>query len=139
MARPNVGIATPSERHWRILDDVAARGQARGPRLMDAHLAALAIEHGATLATTDRGFARFPELRLRETLAGRRPGGEGVGGLAAFGSVSIDVRNREATDVPSRGERRDAPGTAVEQPKRRRCGTGEGSDVIIQTRQHGRR
>lgn len=70
MARPNVGIATPSERHWRILDDVAARGQARGPLLMDAHLAALAIEHGATLATTDRGFTRFRGLRLRDPLAG---------------------------------------------------------------------
>ncbi len=68
LARPNVGIATPSERHWRILDDVAAAGQARGPLLMDAHLAAIAIEHGATLATTDRDFARFSGLRLRDPL-----------------------------------------------------------------------
>jgi uncharacterized protein len=30
---------------------------------MDAHLAALTMEHGATLATTDRDFARFPGLR----------------------------------------------------------------------------
>jgi toxin-antitoxin system PIN domain toxin len=64
LERPNVGVVAPAERHWQILADVAKRGQARGPRLMDAHLAALAIEHGATLATTDRGFGRFPGLRF---------------------------------------------------------------------------
>jgi hypothetical protein len=36
---------------------------------MDAHLAALAIEHGATLATTDRDFSRFPGLRSIDPLA----------------------------------------------------------------------
>lgn len=67
--RPNVRVATPSERHWSVLSDVASVGQARGPQLMDAHLAALAIEHGATLATTDRDFLRFPRLRLLDPLA----------------------------------------------------------------------
>jgi predicted nucleic acid-binding protein len=37
-------------------------GQATGSLVMDAHLAALAIEHGARLATTDRDFSRFPTL-----------------------------------------------------------------------------
>lgn len=69
LSRPTAGVATPGERHWRILADVARVGQARGPLLMDAHLAALAIEHGATLATTDRGFARFPGLRFRNPIA----------------------------------------------------------------------
>jgi predicted nucleic acid-binding protein len=32
---------------------------------MDAHLAALAIEHGATLLTTDRDFVRFPGLQFQ--------------------------------------------------------------------------
>jgi predicted nucleic acid-binding protein len=36
--------------------------------LMDAHLAALALEHGATLATSDRDFARFPRLRIVDPL-----------------------------------------------------------------------
>jgi hypothetical protein len=36
---------------------------------MDAHLAALAIEHGATLCTNDRGFARFPDLQILYPLA----------------------------------------------------------------------
>ncbi len=63
LARPNVSLATPSDRHWRQLTDTAAGGRVRGPDLMDAHLTALAIEHGAVLATSDRGFARFPGLR----------------------------------------------------------------------------
>ena len=66
----SVGIATPSDRHWRILDELANKGQARGPMLMDAHIAALAMEHGASLATTDRDFARFPGLRLIDPTAG---------------------------------------------------------------------
>jgi predicted nucleic acid-binding protein len=36
---------------------------------MDAFLAALAIENGATLATTDRDFARFPKLALKNPVA----------------------------------------------------------------------
>ena len=36
----------------------------------DAHLAALAIEHGPLLASTDGDFARFPELRFENPLAG---------------------------------------------------------------------
>ncbi|HWP61938.1 MAG TPA: type II toxin-antitoxin system VapC family toxin [Candidatus Binatia bacterium] len=76
LARPNAAVVAPSERHWQILADVARAGQARGPLLMDAHLAALAIEHGATLATTDRGFGRFRGLRFRDPLeAPARRGG----------------------------------------------------------------
>ena len=63
LARENVTVCEPSERHWQVLTDLAIKGQARGPLLMDAHLAALAVEHGATLATSDRDFARFPGLR----------------------------------------------------------------------------
>lgn len=68
-ARQNVHFISPTERHWEILGLVATKGQARGPLLMDAHLAALAIEHNATLATNDRGFARFPGLKLQFPLA----------------------------------------------------------------------
>lgn len=69
LAQPTVVRADPTDRHWELLADLARRGQARGARLMDAHLAALAIEHGATLMTTDRGFTRFPGLRTRNPLA----------------------------------------------------------------------
>ncbi len=63
LARPNVALATPGDRHWALFNRVATAGQARGALLMDAHLAALAIEHGATLATTDRDFRRFDGVR----------------------------------------------------------------------------
>jgi toxin-antitoxin system PIN domain toxin len=66
--RPMVTLLNPSERHWEILLGLMKQGQARGPLIMDAHLAALAIEHGATLATTDRDFTRFPGLRILNPL-----------------------------------------------------------------------
>jgi hypothetical protein len=63
LARPCFGILEPGDRHWEILRQLMTLGQTRGPLVMDAHLAALAIEHGATLASTDRDFARFPDLK----------------------------------------------------------------------------
>ena len=62
--RPTVTLLNPGERHWPILRGLMIRGQVRGALVMDAHLAALAIEHGAELATTDRDFARFPGLKF---------------------------------------------------------------------------
>ena len=70
LARPNVSLALPSERHWPLLAEVATEAKARGPLLMDAHLAALTIEHGATLATTDRDFARFGRVTAIDPLTG---------------------------------------------------------------------
>ncbi len=64
LERPNITLLNPGERHWQILRDMMARGQVRGPLVTDAHLAALAIEHGAEFATTDRDFARFPGLKF---------------------------------------------------------------------------
>jgi len=66
--QPLVTILHPGERHWEILRQLLVEGQASGPLVTDAHLAALAIENGATLATTDRDFARFPGLRLLNPL-----------------------------------------------------------------------
>jgi toxin-antitoxin system PIN domain toxin len=60
LSRPNVVILDPGPRHWEILGDLLADSQSAGPLVMDAALAALAIEHGATLNTTDRDFSRFP-------------------------------------------------------------------------------
>jgi uncharacterized protein len=69
LARPNVRILEPTGRHWSTLTEVIERGRARGSHIMDAHLAALTIEHGATLATADRGFARFAGLRTIDPTA----------------------------------------------------------------------
>ena len=64
LERPMVTLLNPGERHWETLCDLMAKGQARGSLIMDAHLAALAIEHGAILATSNRDFARFPGLKF---------------------------------------------------------------------------
>ena len=64
MEAPNVALLSPTEQHWAILSDLLPKSQARGPLIMDAHLAALAIEHGATLCTNDRDFLRFPGLKV---------------------------------------------------------------------------
>jgi toxin-antitoxin system PIN domain toxin len=69
LAQPVAGILDPGERHWEILSDLMRQGQASGPLIMDAVLAAIAIEHGATLQTTDRDFARFARLRWIDPLA----------------------------------------------------------------------
>jgi uncharacterized protein len=65
---PSCGVADPTDRHWSVLEDLTRAGQARGALLMDAHVAALTIEHGATLFTTDRDFARFPKLHFADPL-----------------------------------------------------------------------
>ena len=62
LAQPVAGVLDPGERHWEILRELTRTGQAVGPVIMDAAIAALAIEHGATLCTTDRDFARFEGL-----------------------------------------------------------------------------
>jgi len=63
LSAPTVALLEPEERHWEVLRRVLVEGQAIGPLVTDAHLAALAIEHGAVLATTDKDFARFAGLR----------------------------------------------------------------------------
>jgi len=69
LAQPNVGIAEPGDRHAEILGTLLQEGQATGPLVMDAALAAIAIEHGATLCSTDRDFARFSGLNWEDPLA----------------------------------------------------------------------
>lgn len=61
-ARPNVVVVHPSDQHWEVLARLLIDGQVRGPLVSDAHLAALAVEQGATLYSSDRDFARFPGL-----------------------------------------------------------------------------
>jgi toxin-antitoxin system PIN domain toxin len=67
---PNVDVLEPGDRHWRILGGLLVDAQCTGPLVMDAALAALAIEHGAVLCTTDRDFSRFPKLETRDPLSG---------------------------------------------------------------------
>jgi toxin-antitoxin system PIN domain toxin len=64
LERPAVTVLIPGDRHAEILRKVISEGQAFGPLIADAELAALAIEHGATLCTADKDFTRFPGLRI---------------------------------------------------------------------------
>jgi hypothetical protein len=66
--RPNAGILEPGERHWIILQGLLENSQCAGPLVTDAVLAAIAIEHGATLHTTDRDFSRFDGLAWKNPL-----------------------------------------------------------------------
>jgi toxin-antitoxin system PIN domain toxin len=68
LAQPAAGILEPGERHWDILRELVRDGQTTGPLVMDAVLAAIAIEHGATVFTTDRDFSRFSGLRWTNPL-----------------------------------------------------------------------
>lgn len=68
LEQPVAGILDPGERHWTLLREMTAGGQASGPMVMDAVLAAIAIEHGATLYSTDRDFSRFPGLTWKDPL-----------------------------------------------------------------------
>jgi uncharacterized protein len=67
---PSAVPVRPGARHWGIFTDLCRRVGARGNLVPDAFLAAMAVELGATWVTTDRGFARFPDLRWRTPLDG---------------------------------------------------------------------
>jgi uncharacterized protein len=63
LGHPRAQVAHPSERHAEILGRLLKSAGAAGNLTTDAHLAALAIEHGATVLTFDRDFARFEGVR----------------------------------------------------------------------------
>ena len=56
-------IPEPTKRHSEVLAQLIALPRIYGNLVPDAHLAALAIEHGLTLCSTDGDFARFPGMR----------------------------------------------------------------------------
>ncbi len=68
LAQPAAAILEPGERYWDVLRALMREGQTIGPLVMDAALAALAIEHGAVLHTTDRDFSRFSSLKWTNPL-----------------------------------------------------------------------
>jgi toxin-antitoxin system PIN domain toxin len=71
LALPSVVIIQPGTRHTDILEELAVENQAGGPLLTDAALAAMAIEQGAVLASTDRDFSRFPRLQWLNPIEGK--------------------------------------------------------------------
>lgn len=69
LSEPIAGVLQPSDRYWEILGELLRKHQITGPLVTDAAIAALAIEHGATLHSTDQDFTRFAGLKWRNPLA----------------------------------------------------------------------
>ena len=70
LARPPVFILEAGERRWELMRSLLTASETTGAHVTHAFLAALALENGATLVTTDRDFSRFPKLKLSDPTAG---------------------------------------------------------------------
>ena len=64
-----VWIPQATDRHAEVLGGLLAAAGVQANLVPDAHLAALAIEHGLLLCSADGDFARFPELRWLNPLS----------------------------------------------------------------------
>jgi uncharacterized protein len=69
LAAPLVRILEPTPEHWVVFKRLLADAGTGGNLTTDAHLAALAIEHGSELCSTDTDFARFKGLRWSNPLS----------------------------------------------------------------------
>jgi toxin-antitoxin system PIN domain toxin len=67
--QPIVGVLEPTARHWSLVKELLEPLGTAGDLTSDAHLAALAIGHGALLCSTDRDFDQFEGLRWTNPLA----------------------------------------------------------------------
>lgn len=65
-------VPVPTARHADVLGSCLASPGLRANDVPDAHLAALALEHGLRLATSDAGFARFARLDWFDPVATAR-------------------------------------------------------------------
>ncbi|MEJ7833524.1 MAG: TA system VapC family ribonuclease toxin, partial [Nocardioides sp.] len=68
-ASPGTVLVQPGPRHWRLFTDLVRQHDLRAKHVPDAFLAAMALEVSATFVTRDRGFDRFPGLRMLDPLA----------------------------------------------------------------------
>ena len=68
-ATPVIHLLAPGDRHWAFFRRMLLEGQASGPLTTDAELAAVTMEYGGVLYTTDRDFTRFPGLKWVNPLA----------------------------------------------------------------------
>jgi predicted nucleic acid-binding protein len=66
--QPCVRIVQPTQQHWHIFRDMLAVSKATPNLVADAHLAALSLEHGCELHSTDADFVRFPKLAWKNPL-----------------------------------------------------------------------
>ena len=68
--QPCVRAVEPLDGHWALAASLLEQAGVGGSLTTDVHLAALAIQHGCELCSTDTDFARFPTLRWRNPLLG---------------------------------------------------------------------
>src|SRR5688572_13535238 len=66
---PPAWVPLPTDRHRLVLATLLPHAGGRANLVPDAHLAALAVEHGLVLCSTDGDFARFPRLRWENPLS----------------------------------------------------------------------
>ncbi len=69
LQQPSVTVPEPTARHLQTMHELISPLGTGGNLTSDAHLAALAIEHGAELCSSDNDFSRFHQLRWRNPLA----------------------------------------------------------------------
>jgi len=66
---PSLVLLAESEDYWVQLRSLLRAGRISGPKVHDARVAAICVQHGATeLWTIDRDFSRFPGLKVRNPL-----------------------------------------------------------------------
>jgi toxin-antitoxin system PIN domain toxin len=70
LAAPTVWTPGPTDQHAAVLGDLVRRYRLAGNLIPDAHLAAIAIEHGLTICSADTDFARFTEVEWVNPVAG---------------------------------------------------------------------
>ncbi len=63
-SQPFVQPVVPGPRHWTVFRGLVRAAGTAGNLTSDAHLAALAIEYGAPVVTTDHDFRRFPGVEV---------------------------------------------------------------------------
>ncbi len=68
LGAPSAWTPAPTARHAEVLGELIRKARPSANLMPDAHLAALAIEHGLKLYSTDGDFARFPGLRWQNPL-----------------------------------------------------------------------
>ena len=66
---PSAWIPRPAERHVEILEGLIVDLNITANLVPDAHLAALAIEHGLILCSADGDFGRFPNLKWQNPIS----------------------------------------------------------------------
>ena len=66
--QPHAISVRPGPRHWNLFIRLSTEASATGNLIPDAYIAAIAIEAGCDLVTTDKDFARFPSLKCIDPL-----------------------------------------------------------------------